>query len=202
MRRSHANDASARWRGLGCQLGWLVLLLSPLAICGGTSRKEATLRPFVRVLSFVTLLRPSRGGISPGDLFRKSFPRLTSVTPDVLQVSIFTTLRRSGWHGWAKGEGSGEDESGTKRRLRSENFFFYVCSFFLPALQLLELSPFFFHAKTRLISPARMTLRGQVVGDSEILPAGSVLVHGMYSACSGTGIIGEWRGRIACKSGQ
>lgn len=49
---------------------------------------------------------------------------------------------------------------------------------------------FFFHAKTpRLISPVRMTLRGQVVGDSKILPAGLLLVHGMYSAYSGSGII-------------
>lgn len=51
-----------------------------------------------------------------------------------------------------------------------------------PVFRSLFFSSFFFFHAPRLISPARMTLRGQVVGDSKILPAGSLLVHGMYSA--------------------
>lgn len=64
-----------------------------------------------------------------------------------------------------------------------------LCLFLLSTRLAASRASPFFHAKTRLISPARMTLRGQVIGDSEILPEGSALVHGMYSACSGTGRI-------------
>lgn len=65
-----------------------------------------------------------------------------------------------------------------------EEFLFFT---FAPSLSTSHFprsfSSFFFYAKTpRLISRARMTLRGQVVGDSEVLPAESLLVHGMYSA--------------------
>lgn len=152
---------------------------SPLAICGGTSRKkeEETLRPYIRAVSFVILLRPS------SNLSRRSpsevLPRLTSVIPDVLQVSIFTTLRRSGWHGWAKGAGwfKGNDGSRRTKTARSDDYDRRISSF-MSALSLYSSRSFssspFFHAKTpRLISPARMTLRRQVVEDSEILPAGS-----------------------------
>lgn len=70
-----------------------------------------------------------------------------------------------------------------KATITNEEFlFFYVC-FLSTHLAFSPSAFFFFHAKApRLISRARMTLRGQVVGDSEVLPAESLLVHGMYSA--------------------
>lgn len=75
-----------------------------------------------------------------------------------------------------------EGENGTKRRLRSGNFFFfYVHSFTLPSSFSRSFSSSLSLFSPRLISPARMTLRGQVVGDSEILPAGSLL---LYTECT------------------
>lgn len=60
-------------------------------------REEATfIRPLAHARhSFVTLgLSRSRLWIRPADL-RGPPPRLTRLNPDVLRVSIFTTLRRS-----------------------------------------------------------------------------------------------------------
>lgn len=147
-----------------------------------------TLRPLAHALSFV-ILRPSLSSADPSRQSPSPPLRLTRL----LRVSIFTTLLEDRSDMGERTSGTSRKGNGDNRRAkiaRSDDygtknfFFFYVC--FLSTH--LAFSPsaflfFFFHAKApRLISRARMTLRGQVVGDSEVLPAESLLVHGMYSA--------------------
>lgn len=112
------------------------------------SRREATLRPLARALSFVILRPSSISSADPSRQSRSPSPRLTRLIPGVLWVSIFTTLRRSDWHERAertKWKGN-DDNRRAKWRLRSENFFFYV---FSVSIHLALSSSFFFsHAKT------------------------------------------------------
>lgn len=154
---------------------------SPLAICGGTSRKkeEETLWPYIRALSFVILLRPSRANLSrrsPSEVLSAFNECHPGSPPGVYfyDASKIRLTRMGEGNRMVQGEWwQSKDENGTKRRLRSENFFFYVCSFSLLVSQLLELSFFSRENSSTDLSSENDAKKTGRRGFGEILLAGS-----------------------------
>lgn len=136
----------------------MLLRLPSLAICERSYQEAGTtLRPFARYrsLPFFRSLPLGGGSLPPIRLPHPSevlaaFNECHPGCPPGVYFYDASEIRLTsgGWGGGGEGERRyRENENGTKRRLRSENFFFYVCSFSPPALQLPELSlflPFFF----------------------------------------------------------